>query len=130
VAGVVWTAVVAFYAIWHNGTYSERLHFWADVIEWSVNGDPTTEVNVKQRRYALGDEQFIATAATAYPKFDLRDTLRRYEQDRTAHDRFRYGGIALLLGWLVPPCLLYLGCTAIARSRGKRAEAVRAPSPN
>jgi hypothetical protein len=108
VASAVWVATVAFYAIWQHGSEAERLRFWADSIEWSINSDPNVEGNAKELRTRLGDERFIAQAAAAYPRIDLRETLRRYEADRASRPRYRHDALAFALSAVVPPSILYL----------------------
>jgi hypothetical protein len=107
VASVMWIAAVAFFAIWHEGMETDRLRFWADSVEWTINADPLVRMNAAELRYKLGDEQFIAAAADSYPDVDLRDTLRRYEVERASHPRYEHPAIAFVLWALVPPALLY-----------------------
>ena len=108
VASAVWVAAVAFYAIWQHGSEAERLRFWADSVEWSINSDPNVEGNAKELRIQLGDEEFVARAAAAYPRIDLRETLRRYEADRASRPRYRHDALTLVLSAVVPPGMLYL----------------------
>ena len=108
VVSAVWIAAVAFYAIWRHASDMERLRFWADSVEWSINADPMLDVSAKELRAKLGDEQFIAQAAAAYPRVDLRETLQRVEADQAKHPHRRYNGLKLFLWALAPPFALYL----------------------
>jgi len=107
VAAVMWVAAVAFFAIWHEGTETDRLRFWADTVEWSINADPLVTKNAAELRAKLGDEQFIAAAADSYPDVDLRETLHRYETERAGHPRYEHPLLAIVLWALLPPFMLY-----------------------
>jgi hypothetical protein len=108
VAAVLWVAAVALYAIWTRGIEVERLRFWADSIEWTINADPMVEVSAKELRASLGDEQFIATAPAAYPRVNLKETMQRYEADLARRPRGMHDGLTFIAWALVPPTLLYL----------------------
>jgi hypothetical protein len=107
VATVLWVAGMAFFAIWHEGTESDRLRFWADAIEMAINSDPTITRNATELRSKLGDEQFIAAAPLQYPEVDLRDTLLRYEAERAGRSRLLHPTLELIFWMLIPPLVLY-----------------------
>jgi hypothetical protein len=107
VASMVWVAAVALYAIWRHGSDVERLRYWADSIEWSINADPMIEASAKQLRARLGDERFITAAAAAYPRVALRETLQRYEAEEARRPREKYDAVSLVFWSLLPPGLLH-----------------------
>lgn len=107
VTAVAWVAAVAFYAFREHQAVTERLRFWADSIEWIINADPMVEVSAKELRAKLGDEKFIAVAETAYPKVNLRATMRRYEAEVASQPLFEHAAMVLVLWALVPPLLAY-----------------------
>ena len=125
VASVVWVAAVALYAIWNHGMEVERLRFWADTVEWTINADPMVEVSAKELRASLGDEQFIATAPAAYPRVNLKEAMQRYEADAVRHPRRKADAISFVAWALVPPALLYLLAMLFLRIR----EALRTARP-
>jgi hypothetical protein len=103
----LWVAAVSFYASRQHDRDVQRLAFWADSIEWLINADPMVPISAKEMRAKVGDEAFIAAAASAYPKVELRQTLRRYEEDMARRARSEHPVLAFLLWMLVPPVLLY-----------------------
>ena len=122
IASMMWVGLVIFTALWQYGSGQDRVRFWADVVEETINGDPTVETSAKTLRSRVGDERFIAEAQRAYPQVDLRDVLKRYRSDIGTRWHFSFPeGIALIL---LPPAALYvglaLGSAAAARNRAPR----------
>lgn len=117
VASLAWIAAVALYAAWQHDQQTERLHYWADSVEWTIDADPTVQTNAVQLRTRLGDEKFIAAAAAAYPQVDLRDTLQRCRIDMARHPLRRQNALILALWALAPPALLYFLAFAAVRLR-------------
>jgi len=106
-ASLVWVAGAAHYGLWQHNTEAQRLSHWADTVEWVINADASVPVSAKELRSKLGDEQFIVAAAAAYPRVDLRETIRRYERDRVNRPRYEHPVVALVSWALIPPALLY-----------------------
>jgi hypothetical protein len=106
-ASLLWVAAVSFYASRQHDRDVQHLAFWADSIEWLINADPMVPISAKEMRAKVGDEAFIAAAASAYPKVELRQTLRRYEEDMARRARSEHPVLAFVLWMLVPPVLLY-----------------------
>lgn len=117
VASLAWIAAVALYAAWQHDKQTERLRYWADSVEWTIDADPTVQTNAVELRTRLGDEKFIAAAAAAYPRVDLRDTLQRCQIDLARHPLRRQNAFILVLWSLAPPALLYFLGFAAARLR-------------
>jgi hypothetical protein len=108
VAAVLWVAAVALYAIWTHGIEVERLRFWADSVEWTINADPTVQVSAKELRASLGDERFIAAAPATYPRVNLKEAMQRYEADLARRPHRMHDAMSIVAWALVPPALLYL----------------------
>ena len=106
-ASLLWVAGATLYGFWQHNTEAQRLSHWADTIEWIINADANVPVSAKELRSKLGDEQFIAAAAAAYPRVDLRDAIRRYERDRVNRPRYENPVVAFVSWALIPPALLY-----------------------
>lgn len=117
VASLAWIVAVALYAAWQHDKQTERLRYCADSIEWTIDADPTVETNAVELRARLGDEKFIAAAAAAYPRVDLRDTLQRCRIDMERHPLRKQNAFVLALWSLTPPALLYFLGFAAARLR-------------
>lgn len=109
---MVWISGVAYVALWQYQTQDDRLRYWADSIEGTINGDPMVPRSAKELRSKIGDEAFIAAAPAAYPQVDLRDMMRRYRADMGRHRRFDFRGAAALA--LLPPLVLYVIGLALA----------------
>lgn len=106
-ASLAWVAGVTLYAISQHQIEVQRLNFWADSIEWIINANPGVPVSAKELRSKLGDEKFIAAAPAAYPRADLRETMRHYYQESTTRERNEHPVAAFVLWVLIPPALLY-----------------------
>ena len=117
VASLVWIAAVGLYAAWQHDKQIERLRYWADSVEWTIDADPTVETSAVELRTRLGDEKFIAAAPAAYPRVDLRDTLQRCRVDMAKHPLHRQNAFMLVLWSLGPPAFLYFVGFAAARLR-------------
>lgn len=112
VTSVVWISGAAYIALWQYQTQDDRVRYWADSIEGTINGDPMIPKSAKELRSKVGDEQFIAAAPAAYPQVDLRDMMRRYEADMARRPRFNLRRAVALA--LLPPLVLYIFGSTLA----------------
>ncbi len=110
---ILWITAVAYVALWQYQTQDDRVRYWADSIEGTINGDPMVPRSAKELRARLGDEKFIAAAPAAYPQVDLRALMRRYEADMATRRHFDFR-LSLALA-LLPPLLLYVFGVAYIR---------------
>lgn len=99
-------AGVAYIALWQYQTQDDRVRYWADSIEGTINGDPMVPKSAKELRSKVGDEAFIAAAPAAYPQVDLREMTRRYEADMAKRPRFDLRSAVAFA--LLPPLVLYI----------------------
>lgn len=118
VAGMVWVCLVSFAALWQYGRGEDRLRFWGDVVEETINGDPSVMASAKTVRSRLGDERFIAEAQQLYPQVDLRDVLNRYRSDAANRWRLTFAEWMTLV--LLPPPVLYLVGFALIKRAAAR----------